>query len=59
MRFLAQKFANDIANDSTASSEKRRLLFAHLSKYVNQIPLYLSRQQISTSSQPLEKAVKS
>ena len=54
MRFLAQKFANDIANDSTASPEKRRLLFTHLSKYVNQIPLYLSRQQISTSSQTEE-----
>ena len=53
MRFLAQEFANDIANDSTASPEQCYLLFTHLSKYVNKILLYLLRKQqkISTSSQ--------
>ena len=44
MRFLAQEFANNIANNSTASPERCQLLFTHLSKYINKISLYLSRK---------------
>ena len=34
MRLLAQDFIDDIANDSTVSPEKRKLLHTHLAKYV-------------------------
>ena len=53
MRFLAQSFINGIANDSTASREWRKLLYTHLSKYANQIPLYLKKTLNSKSSQML------
>ena len=53
MRFLAQSFIDRIANDSTASHERCKLLYTHLSKYVNQIPLYLKKTLNSKSSQTL------
>ena len=45
MRLLAQDFIDDIANDSTVSPEKRKLLHTHLAKYLQQIPLYLKKKQ--------------
>ena len=45
MRLLEQDFIDDIANDSTVSPKKRKLLHTHLAKYVQQIPLYLKKKQ--------------
>ena len=53
MRFLAQLFINGIANDSTVSRERCKLSYTHLSKYANQIPLYLKKTLNSKSSQTL------
>ena len=46
MQFLAQEFANDIANDSAASPERCQLLFMHLSKYINNIYRSIYRENI-------------
>ena len=50
MRFFTQKYINKIARDSSISKEKRRLLFRHLTHYVNKIPLYLKRRVLITNS---------
>ena len=51
MRFLAQNFLTDVANEATFSPGKRRLMNRHLSKYVNQITLYLRKMMNAKSSQ--------
>ena len=48
---LAQDFINDIARDSTVFLEKRKLLHTHLSKYVQQIPLHLKKEDKSKGVQ--------
>ena len=54
MRFLAQLFIDGIAKDLTMSCERHRLLYANLSKYVNQISLDLKKTLNSKSSQMLQ-----
>ena len=60
MRFLAEQHLENIARNSTASPEKRRLMMTHLSKYVKQIPLYLEKKQTTkaTQSEKLSKQPK-
>ena len=56
MRLLAEDFIDDIARDSTVSPEKRKLLHTHLSKYVQQILLYLTKKNKSKGVQYESKA---
>ena len=51
MRFLAEQHLENIARNSTASPEKRRLMMTHFSKYVKQIPLYLEKKQATKAKQ--------
>ena len=41
VRFLAQKYVDDIARESTLAPEKRRLLHTHLYQFTKKIPWYM------------------
>ena len=51
MQLFVQDFIDDIARDSTVSPEKCKLLHTHLSKYAQQIPLYLKKKNKSKGVQ--------
>ena len=41
VRFLAQKYVDNIARESTLAPEKRRLLHTHLYQFTKKIPWYM------------------
>ena len=49
--FLAQEYVDSIVNESSVSSEKTHLLYAHLQQFAKHIPWYMKDRVMSTMTQ--------